>query len=162
MRKGQAAMEYIMSYGWALLVVLAVIGIIIASGVWRRPVQNECFVHPDLPCEVAAFGILGSDTELRFVFRNNQGGEITNVQIISNEITEGLGMGASAGHGFPIVCDPTSIPQGQTSHCRLIYNNLLGKTGQTMRGRYTIQFDDEMGITHNTSGYVRGTVEQFN
>jgi len=35
MRKGQAAMEYLMTYGWAILVIIAVIAALYAMGVFK-------------------------------------------------------------------------------------------------------------------------------
>ncbi len=37
MKKGQAAMEYLMTYGWAILIVIAVVAALYAMGVFRLP-----------------------------------------------------------------------------------------------------------------------------
>lgn len=49
MKKGQAAMEYLMTYGWAILIVLAIMAILIYM---VRPQQMEtCNVAVPLQCE---------------------------------------------------------------------------------------------------------------
>jgi len=49
MRKGQAAMEYLMTYGWAILIVLAIMGILVYL---VRPQQVEsCNVALPFQCE---------------------------------------------------------------------------------------------------------------
>jgi hypothetical protein len=50
--KGQAAMEYLVTYGWALLLLVAIIAALLASGVFSASafVQRECTFQPDFQC----------------------------------------------------------------------------------------------------------------
>ena len=50
--KGQAAMEYLFTYGWALLILVAVIIAILATGVFNPSyfVSEECSIQPDIAC----------------------------------------------------------------------------------------------------------------
>jgi uncharacterized protein (UPF0333 family) len=41
-RKGQAAMEFLMTYGWAILIAIIAIAALIAFGVLNPPVQEVC------------------------------------------------------------------------------------------------------------------------
>lgn len=41
MKKSQVAMEFLMTYGWAILVVLAGIGALFYFGVWEKPITKE-------------------------------------------------------------------------------------------------------------------------
>jgi hypothetical protein len=41
-RKGQAAMEFLMTYGWAILIAIIAIAALIAFGVFNPPVQEVC------------------------------------------------------------------------------------------------------------------------
>lgn len=52
MRKGQAAMEFLMTYGWAILVVLIAIGALAYFGVLNpaRFLPNSCTLFPGLAC----------------------------------------------------------------------------------------------------------------
>lgn len=51
-RKGQAAAEYLVTYGWALLLLVVVIAIILSTGVFNPSafVGEECAIQPDIPC----------------------------------------------------------------------------------------------------------------
>lgn len=49
-RKGQAAMEYLMTYGWALLVIVLVIAALIVINPFRAP-KTCLFTQPGLYCE---------------------------------------------------------------------------------------------------------------
>ena len=49
--KGQAAMEFLMTYGWALLIVLVAIGVLATFGVFSgRGVGEACLLGPGLAC----------------------------------------------------------------------------------------------------------------
>ncbi len=50
--KGQAAMEYLMTYGWALVALVVVIAALMATGVFNPSymVSEECTMQPDLSC----------------------------------------------------------------------------------------------------------------
>jgi len=41
-KKGQAAMEFLMTYGWAILIAIIAIAALIAFGVFNPPVQEVC------------------------------------------------------------------------------------------------------------------------
>ena len=51
--KGQAAIEYLINYGWAIFVLAIVIGLIISSGIFSPTyfVSEQCSFGPNLPCE---------------------------------------------------------------------------------------------------------------
>jgi hypothetical protein len=58
MRKGQAAMEYLMTYGWAILIVLAIMGILVYL---VKPQQVEsCNVALPFQCEQNKYAINSS------------------------------------------------------------------------------------------------------
>lgn len=49
---GQAAMEYLVTYGWALLALFFVIALLIGSGAFsvNNFSSQECVFQPDIPC----------------------------------------------------------------------------------------------------------------
>ncbi len=49
MKKGQAAMEYLMTYGWAILVVIAVVAALYAMGVFKLPTGGVAKCSPCFP-----------------------------------------------------------------------------------------------------------------
>ena len=50
--RGQAAMEYLVTYGWALIALFAVVAFLIASDAFSASnyATQECSFQPDLPC----------------------------------------------------------------------------------------------------------------
>ncbi|MBI5391980.1 hypothetical protein HZB00_03170, partial [Candidatus Woesearchaeota archaeon] len=55
MKKGQAAMEFLMTYGWAILVVLVAIGALAYFGVLSpsRFLPRSCTIGPGFSCDDA-------------------------------------------------------------------------------------------------------------
>ncbi len=41
-KKGQAAMEYLMTYGWAILIIIVVVGALFAMGVFKTESSIAC------------------------------------------------------------------------------------------------------------------------
>lgn len=69
--KGQAALEYLMTYGWAIVVLLLVIGLIMSSGIFSPTyfVPEQCDIGPNFPCEFSVF-TEGGNTNIVLKVRN--------------------------------------------------------------------------------------------
>lgn len=54
--KGQAAIEYLMTYGWAVLILVSVLGLLYSMGVLNPQsyAQEECIFQPSLRCDSLA------------------------------------------------------------------------------------------------------------
>jgi hypothetical protein len=84
MKKGQAAMEFLMTYGWAILVVIAAIAALAYFGVLSPAnfLPERCTGEPGMDCiDKAVFN--EADNTTQFAFKNNLGYEITvtNVEV---------------------------------------------------------------------------------
>ena len=75
MKKGQAAMEFLMTYGWAILVVLGAIGALAYFGVLSpdRFLPEKCMLDPGIDCT----GFKVTPTETTLVLRNGAGKDMT-------------------------------------------------------------------------------------
>mgnify|MGYP007094571481 CR=1 FL=1 len=73
--KGQAAMEYLMTYGWAILLLVVVLSVLFASGIFTPAqfVREECSFTPDLTCVSAQLIDSGGETLLVVRVKNNFG-----------------------------------------------------------------------------------------
>ncbi|MEM2948307.1 MAG: hypothetical protein QXY05_02255 [Candidatus Anstonellales archaeon] len=73
--KGQAAMEYLMTYGWAILLLVIVLSVLFASGIFTPSqfVREECSFTPDLTCVAAQLIDSGAETTLIVRVKNNFG-----------------------------------------------------------------------------------------
>jgi hypothetical protein len=93
-KKAQAAMEYLVTYGWALLVLFVVVGYLISSGAFSASTfaTQECTFQPDLPCSpYVLYKSLGS-TRLEFGLTNGLGFPIKVTKVnytVTNIIQEG-------------------------------------------------------------------------
>lgn len=72
--RGQAALEFLMTYGWAILVVLAAIGALAYFGVLKPDafLPEKCTMAPGLDCR----DFLIKSTTARLDFRNALGKDI--------------------------------------------------------------------------------------
>jgi hypothetical protein len=111
-RKGQAAMEFLMTYGWAILVVLAAIGALAYFGVLSpdRFLPEKC----TLPAGIACLDFRYTGTAIEMTIQNGAGYDMTGVVVSIN----GTGCNA-AGTGsatltngqtqtYSVTCAPSS------------------------------------------------------
>ena len=79
-RRGQAAMEFLMTYGWAILVVLIAIGALAYFGVLNpgRFLPESCTIAPGISCD--SFQVranLAGPATSRVILRNGLGQDIS-------------------------------------------------------------------------------------
>ena len=80
-KRGQAAMEFLMTYGWALLVVLIAIGALAFFGVLNpsKFLPQQCILGPGLACE--DFKINAANQRVYIKVRNGLGRTLEQFQI---------------------------------------------------------------------------------
>ena len=79
MKKGQAAMEFLMTYGWAILVVLVAIGALAYFGVLSpaRFLPSSCTLIPGLSCD--EFKVDGTAETVTIRMTNGMGEDLSGV-----------------------------------------------------------------------------------
>ena len=84
-RRGQAAMEFLMTYGWSVLVVLIVIGALAYFGVLnpQRLLPPKCVFMVGLYC--LDYRVAISDPVLQFQIENGMGRDVEILNIYVNE-----------------------------------------------------------------------------
>jgi len=91
-RKGQAAAEYLVTYGWALLALVVIIAIILSTGVFNPSyfISEECVLQPDIACTGHQMYRTGGDQDavLLIGVENRLGYDIklANVEITTNDL----------------------------------------------------------------------------
>lgn len=146
-RKAQAAMEFLMTYGWAILVVLAAVGILAYLGIFdmQKDVAAQCKLRPtgqDMDC-TGTPDLDSTNSEIHFKVLNGMPQEASNIQL-STAPADCTGLSA-----------PTNISRGET-----VLMNLTGCTltaGENYQEEFIITYDDEDGLTHNSQGLITGT-----
>lgn len=113
---GQAAMEYLVTYGWALLALFIVIAILLSSGAFSASsyAVQECTFQPDLPCPSFVLYKSGSgspNTTLQFSLANGLGFPIR----VNNVTYTGTGLGDSGRNTYTgnLPAPSGIIPSGQ-------------------------------------------------
>ncbi len=108
MRKGQAALEFLMTYGWAFLVVLVLVGALAHFGVFDVGGSEGCVVEAGFGCESS----LVTDSSQKFVFRNDLGSDVvvsgasavvkSSGDVVNCSVPGGT---VGAGDSFELVCE---------------------------------------------------------
>jgi len=144
--KGQAAIEFLVTYGWAILGVMIVVGALAYFGIFntQRYVNDACLFGDQMICEDY---VAYSDGNVRLTLRNNFGVDIDIEDIYIKSIygevncpTLGL-ENIELGYTFPIDCDITTrtIPTNDKLRYRAIVTfnkndstNLHNQTGDVI------------------------------
>lgn len=83
-RKSQAAMEFLLTYGWAILVVLVAIGALAYFGVLSpdRFLPNKCFLPAGITC--TDHRVVAGSQQVQVVLRNGIGFDATGVIVAAS------------------------------------------------------------------------------
>ncbi len=117
--KGQAAVEYLMTYGWAILALVIVVGVIMTTGILSPTylISEECNFGNNLPCKVAMYNEggtkLGVTVFNAFPYRIR----ITEINIRTTDGYELTGLPSNAqlesGSNTTFTADvPIDVPEG--------------------------------------------------
>ena len=137
-RKGQAAMEFLMTYGWAILVVLAAIGALAYFGVLSpdRFLPEKC----TLPAGIACLDFRYTGTAIEMTVQNGAGYDMSGITVSVN----GTGCDAT-GTGS------ATLSNGQTSTYSVTCSPSSGKFKGDVNFVYTNQ---QTGMEHLKIGEV--------
>lgn len=145
-KQGQAAMEFLMTYGWAILVVLAAIAALAYFGVLSpdRFVPDKCTIQGGgLSCD--EFNAVGTDISV--VISNNGGKSLTGVTVTYlprsgcgaapiAPAAQDLGDGATA--TFVITC-PATIPGKTRGDLEITFTPTDGTLLQKATGNLAVK-----------------------
>ncbi len=152
-RKAQAAMEFLMTYGWAILVVLAAIGALAYFGVLspEKFLPEKCTIAPGIDC--AGFDV--RSTSAIFSLRNGMGKDL---DITMLKVGENCTASANTSNIDPPL--PAEFPNAD-----LVTFTITGCTngdiGDRFRGDVVIRYTEEItGITKLTDGGVVGRIKE--
>jgi uncharacterized protein (UPF0333 family) len=138
-KKGQAAMEFLMTYGWAILVVLAAIGALAYFGVLSpdRFSPEKC----TLPAGIACLDFRYTGTDIELSIQNGAGFDMSGVTVTVN----GTGCNAVNSGGS------ATLTNGQTDTYSITCSPSSGKFKGDVMFAYTNQ---QTGMTHSKQGEV--------
>ena len=137
--KSQAAMEFLMTYGWAILVVLAAIAALAYFGVLSpdRFLPEKC----TLPSGIACLDSRYTGTAIEMVVQNGQGFDMTNISVS----IDGTGCAGT---------DSTSGPT-LTNGQQATYSITCSPTSGKFKGTVTVDYtNQETGMEHSKVGEI--------
>ena len=162
MKKGQAAMEFLMTYGWAILVVIAAIAALAYFGVLdpARLLPERCQFPAGMDCidKAAIVGetVAGNDGTVTVALRNNLAFAIT---IQDANITGATCAGPNTvdvGSGYVAIAN-NQVPNNGVFRVRL--ENCDITTGDKLDGSVRVAYTNtESGLSNAAVGDVRGRV----
>lgn len=141
MKKAQAAMEFLMTYGWAILVVLAAIGALAYFGVLSpdKFLPEKCTLPPGLACLDAKV----TQTNVEMIVQNSMGKDLTVNSISVGNCTEAIGQDFDNGDQgtFIVSCN-------------------TGEIGSKFKEDITIDYTSKVtGMQKNAIGIIVGKVQ---
>jgi len=144
MKKAQAAMEFLMTYGWAILVVLLAIAALAYFGVLNpgKYLPSSCTLGTGLSC--TDFKVDGAAGTVTLVIRNGMGEDLNpfNVSIAGGCVGEAFAVGGLVdGEQETIVINCSSI------------------TGSKFKEDISMMYTGESGLSHTKTGSISAQVE---
>ena len=166
MRKGQAAMEFLMTYGWAILVVLIAIGALAYFGVLNpaRFLPNSCTLFPGLAC--TEFRVVATETGSLFgridlFVRNGIGDNIVFTSVTLPTVGATC-TNTSLKFGSPVTNTLADGAQGSITIRNTAANNpcLFGTATSRFKSDITIAYTiGTTGLSHTRTGAMVAQVE---
>jgi len=146
-KKGQAAMEFMMTYGWAILVVLIAIAALAFFGVLNPGgfFPNSCTVQSGVGCE--DFKITQNGADLILV--NGLGDDLESVTVSLTGCTD----------EGPYDWNDGDILDEDTDGLLTFVCTDNGDEGSRYEGDITISYTGSSGISHVMTGQIRSEVE---
>jgi uncharacterized protein (UPF0333 family) len=139
MKKGQAAMEFLMTYGWAILVVIAAVAALAYFGVLNpdRFLPEKC----TMPSGIACLDSTGSTSSITLRLQNAAGFDMSGVTVSL--------IGANS-TGSSVACTGiTSLSNGEAGTATCASTYATGKLSATVEVNYTNQ---QTSIPHTKKG----------
>ncbi len=131
-------MEFLMTYGWAILVVLIVIGALTYFDIFSISLPNKCTPTSGIVC----IDHVVSSSDISVVLRNSLGYDMSSVTVA----IEDCGTDST----------PASIANGEQE----TYTISCSQTGNTFKGDLNITYTlSDTGLSHTTRGSIISKIE---
>jgi len=138
-KRGQAAMEFLMTYGWAILAAVIAIGVLAYFGVFSpsKYLPDICTINAPLGCEEH----LINTTSVRMIIRNGAGDDINIYSIaVANCATDTTTYSVADGATEDVAIDCDSDLSGKFSgDITVIYLKSGAVINQTATGTITAE-----------------------
>lgn len=154
-KRGQAAMEFLMTYGWAILVVLAAIGALAYFGVLSpdRFLPEKCTLPSGFACLDfrTTTDAAGVSNGFLLVIQNSAGIDMRNITVNVTDSTTATTTGQITGIGGTLATEnSTVLANGQKS---TYYVPMVGLGAGKFKGAVNIFYTNKQtDVAHTASG----------
>jgi len=156
-KRGQAAMEFLMTYGWAILAAIIAIGVLAYFGVFSpgQFAPSAAIVNP--PFYANGWDVTGSAAgdDVSLELQNNGGETLTLTSVAINSATV-------AGTGVICVSDTSfaaPVTAGNLIVATLNCGDLTGNSGDTFKGNIVISYTKAgSSLTLTSTGTITDTI----
>ena len=161
-RKGQATMEFLMTYGWALLVVLVAVGMLAYFGVYdaKSALPDMCIMFPGFTCVEQI--VDSTNNQIRMNFQNGLGYPMLSTIIWVKIDGQGQVQNRNFGLGFDAkncVTKANDIPNGGSILCGYFIAPVPNIVGERITGDINVTWNDNLGHKRNRHGSFSLTIE---
>jgi uncharacterized protein (UPF0333 family) len=153
-KKGQAAMEFLMTYGWAILAAIVAIGVLAYFGVFSpgRLAGSSTIVNN--PFYANAWQVDSSPLQLSLELTNNGGDTLTVSQITVT------GTGASAADNCDTGAITTSMAPGVLTTFTIACTGATMTAGENYAGNILITYTKQGStLTQTSTGTIRAPIQ---
>ncbi|MBL7147729.1 MAG: hypothetical protein ISS82_02800 [Nanoarchaeota archaeon] len=157
-KKSQSAMEYLMTYGWAILIILIAVGALFYLGVFSPSTPSTCQMSAPFNCQDVKVSETPNELQLAVGATGVDSVTYTNVNSVIN-INGDTCVITYDGDPIPDNLDltATNLQNGQIVTIKCVPGLAKGdKYTGTITLTYTLSGSD---LSHTTSGQFSGTVE---
>ncbi len=159
MKRGQAAMEFLMTYGWAILVVLIAIGALAYFAALNpgRFLPSSCTITPGVSCEDFVVDYVdGTNDAITITLRNGMGDDLDSVAVT---ITDPDGGATICPLACSNGCAGTSMPDGTLTTWGATTCPGVGAAGSKFKGDILFAYTGAGGLSHTKTGSITTQVE---
>ncbi|MAF36381.1 hypothetical protein CL622_04655 [archaeon] len=171
-KKGQVAMEFLMTYGWAMIIIVVAVAALWYLGVFTPEIPNTCSIGAPYSCSdvkiIDAGGEVkpgdGIDRIQFFLSASELSSDTTNNVLVSLVVNDktcavpgDITIGATAGTTY------TNMVAASVQTGRIIFNcdKDFGVAGDKFKGTYVITYQKSGGgqLSHDVTGKLSGTIK---
>jgi hypothetical protein len=160
MRKAQAALEFLTTYGWAFIVILVMIGALAYFGVLNpsKVTPNRCIVEAGLTC--TDFQITSSTASIALTNGKGEGMTISEVNVSYSSL--GTSVLCDVNGATPSIASPVQVTDGGLIDisCDVSGFTLGNSVGDKVKMEFTVNYRMSKGTyDQKFSGSIYGQVQ---
>ena len=149
-KRGQAAMEFLMTYGWAILAAVIAIGVLASFGVFNPggTLPTVCIIGAPLGCDQNQIAADAAADKVSFVLRN-AGGSVIDIaadgvslsgDCVGTNSVAVVDIADGATNNIEVFCATDTVDSGDTlkGDISITYTVTGGSLALTAAGTYTV------------------------